>query len=57
MAQTTETPQVGHLQLADLAAVLRAGWRGFCRAPQFGLFFSAGYVLGGFSCCGWGQGM
>lgn len=26
---------------------LRAGWRDFCRAPAFGLFFALFYVLGG----------
>jgi uncharacterized membrane protein len=36
------------LALADIAEVLRAGVRDFRRAPQFGLFFSAVYVVGGF---------
>ena len=40
--------EVQSLQLADLGAVLHAGLADFRRAPQFGLFFSAVYVLGGF---------
>ncbi|KQB98499.1 hypothetical protein AL073_02345 [Loktanella sp. 1ANDIMAR09] len=36
------------LTLSDITAVLRAGVRDFQRAPQFGLFFSAVYVVGGF---------
>lgn len=36
------------LTLSDITAVLRAGVRDFRRAPQFGLFFSAVYVVGGF---------
>ncbi|WP_333714806.1 DUF2189 domain-containing protein [Yoonia sp.] len=43
-----ETVTVNRLQLADLRAVLAAGWRDFRRAPQYGLFFSAVYVVGGF---------
>lgn len=35
------------LQIADLPAVLAAGWRDFRRAPAFGLIFSAFYVAGG----------
>ncbi|WP_342070718.1 DUF2189 domain-containing protein [Yoonia algicola] len=36
------------LTLSDIGDVLRAGLRDFRRAPQFGLFFSAVYVVGGF---------
>jgi uncharacterized membrane protein len=36
------------LTLSDITVVLRAGVRDFRRAPQFGLFFSAVYVVGGF---------
>ena len=36
------------LTLSDIAMALRAGARDFRRAPQFGLFFSAVYVVGGF---------
>jgi uncharacterized membrane protein len=43
-----EQPAVQHITLADLGASLRAGVRDFRTAPQFGLFFSAVYVLGGF---------
>lgn len=41
-------PEIRVLRLADLGAALAAGWRDFRRAPQFGLFFSAVYVVGGF---------
>ncbi|MCK0094769.1 DUF2189 domain-containing protein [Yoonia sp. F2084L] len=34
--------------MADIMASLRAGLGDFRRAPQFGLFFSAVYVVGGF---------
>lgn len=40
-------PSIADLQLADLGAALDAGIRDFLRAPQFGLFFSAVYVLAG----------
>lgn len=36
------------LAMADILASLRAGVHDFRRAPQFGLFFSAVYVVGGF---------
>ncbi len=39
---------VNTLALSDLSASLKAGMSDFKRAPQFGLFFSAVYVLGGF---------
>lgn len=38
-------PDVARLTLSDLAASLRAGWRDYRRAPAFGVFFSAVYVL------------
>jgi len=41
-------PKVQSLSLGDLAEVMRAGFADFRRAPQFGLFFSAVYVFGGF---------
>ena len=41
-------PVIRTLTLGDIGAVLRAGLADFRRAPQFGLFFSAVYVLGGF---------
>ena len=41
-------PRVQNLTTADIRASLRAGLHDFRRAPQFGLFFSAVYVLGGF---------
>ncbi len=43
-----ETVTVNKLHMSDLRAVLAAGWRDFLAAPQFGLFFSAVYVVGGF---------
>ncbi|PRY78869.1 putative membrane protein [Yoonia maritima] len=41
-------PVVQQLKLVDLKAVLASGIADFRNAPQFGLFFSAVYVLGGF---------
>ncbi|MDX8348580.1 DUF2189 domain-containing protein [Cognatiyoonia sp. IB215446] len=41
-------PTVQRLSLGDLGEVMRAGFTDFRRAPQFGLFFSAVYVFGGF---------
>ena len=43
-----ETVTVNKLHMSDLSAALAAGWRDFLAAPQFGLFFSAVYVVGGF---------
>lgn len=41
-------PQIGQLTLHELWVVLKAGADDFRRAPQFGLLFSALYVLAGF---------
>ena len=43
-----EQPVVQSITLADLRDSLKAGVQDFRRAPQFGLFFSAVYVIGGF---------
>jgi uncharacterized membrane protein len=48
MPAASPLPEIGRMRLGDLGAALAAGWRDFCRAPQFGVFFSAVYVLGGF---------
>lgn len=40
-------PKLGTVTFADLGAVLVAGLNDFRRAPAFGLFFSAFYVIGG----------
>jgi uncharacterized membrane protein len=40
-------PQVAQLKLCDLRQALVLGFADFRAAPQFGLFFSAVYVLGG----------
>lgn len=47
---------INQLRVADLGAVMRAGWQDFRRAPQFGLFFSAVYVIGGFGMLWLGAG-
>lgn len=47
---------VNALRMTDLRDVLRAGWHDFKRAPQFGLFFSAVYVLAGFGMLWLGAG-
>lgn len=44
---TAAKPEVRILELGDLRAALSAGWRDFRTAPQFGLFFAAVYVAGG----------
>lgn len=49
-------PAVNVLRITDLRDVLRAGWHDFKRAPQFGLFFSAVYVLVGFGMLWLGAG-
>jgi uncharacterized membrane protein len=48
MPEASPLPEIGQVTLGELRAVLRAGVDDFRRAPQFGLFFSATYVLGGF---------
>lgn len=50
-------PDVAHLTISDLRAALRGGWRDFRRAPAFGIFFSAVYVLIGFGFILFGAGM
>ena len=40
-------PEIRSVTAADIPAVLRLGLRDFLRAPAFGIFFSAFYVLGG----------
>jgi uncharacterized membrane protein len=45
--QAAQRPEVLILELDDLKAALRAGWQDFRTAPQFGLFFAAVYVAGG----------
>lgn len=41
-------PEIQVLDLSDLTHAFAAGVRDFLRAPQYGLFFSAVYVVGGF---------
>lgn len=40
-------PEVLILETDDLRYALAAGWRDFCAAPLFGLFFASVYVAGG----------
>lgn len=42
-----EIPLPDTVGMDVIPAALRAGWRDFCRAPAFGLFFAAFYVAGG----------
>ena len=42
-----EKPEILHVELGDLKAVLAAGWRDFLAAPAYGLFFACFYVFGG----------
>ncbi|MCC5971992.1 MAG: DUF2189 domain-containing protein [Pararhodobacter sp.] len=46
-APPSPIPEPAQISLADLRAVLALGWRDFTRAPQYGVLFSAFYVLGG----------
>lgn len=48
--------KVKQVTFADIGAVLRAGVQDFRQAPQFGLFFSAVYVVGGFAMLWLGAG-
>ncbi|MDO8983137.1 DUF2189 domain-containing protein [Cypionkella sp.] len=54
-----DRPEVMHVELSDLRAALRAGWRDFLAAPQYGLLFAGIYVIGGwliyFALTGTGQ--
>lgn len=49
-------PAISRLTLDELWASLKAGVWDFRRAPQFGLVFSAVYVLGGFALIWLGEG-
>ncbi len=43
----SKVPLVRQMQMADIGASLRAGFRDFRRKPMMGLFFSHVYVVGG----------
>lgn len=45
--EPSPTPEIGHVTLAVIPEILRAGWRDFRRVPLIGLFFAAFYVVGG----------
>jgi uncharacterized membrane protein len=47
LAGTPTAPAINTLDFGDLSAALRLGWSDFRRAPQFGLFFAAVFVAGG----------
>ncbi len=47
-ATPSQLPLVGKFSLVDIWYALKAGLNDFKRAPQFGLFFSAVYVVVGF---------
>lgn len=46
--EASPVPLIGEITLFELWVCLKAGVADFRAAPQFGLFFSAVYVLGGF---------
>ncbi len=48
LPQASPVPSIGTLTLHELWTCLKAGVTDFRAAPQFGLFFSAVYVVGGF---------
>jgi len=54
--EASPVPEIGQVTLSELGIVLRAGWRDFRAAPQYGLFFSAVYVLGGLALVTLGAG-
>ncbi len=45
--ERSPTPDIARLELRDIPEVLAKGWQDFRRAPLFGLFFSAVYVVAG----------
>lgn len=45
--EASPRPDIARLQFSDLKGALADGWADYKRAPAFGLFFSAVYVLGG----------
>lgn len=47
--EPSRLPSVGRITVAELFAVLSDGWFDFRRAPAYGMFFSAVYVIGGFA--------
>lgn len=49
-------PDIGRVTFWELLRALREGWRDFTRAPLYGLFFSAFYVLCGAGLSYWGAG-
>ncbi len=49
-------PEIGQLTVSELFTSLRGGWYDFKKAPLFGIFFSAVYVLGGVALVGFGAG-
>ncbi len=47
MSPPSPVPAPRAIARSELSEILRAGWGDFRRAPQFGLFFSLFYVVGG----------
>ena len=48
LPEASPLPEIGQLSAEDLRAALLEGLNDYRRAPLFGLFFSAVYVIGGF---------
>ena len=55
-AAAAPLPDVARLSLSDLRAALAAGWQDYRRAPMFGAFFAAVYVLIGLGFVVFGAG-
>lgn len=45
--EASPPPIINQIAISDVVAALKAGWSDFIRAPSFGLFFAAFYVIGG----------
>ncbi len=47
LPEASPLPEIGRITLRELFVSLKEGWRDFRAGPQYGVFFSAVYVVGG----------